>query len=65
MRLTLNFESDKETQKITVCCEELGLCTFGKDVPEAFEMIGDACAVYWETLEDLGELGEILDVARS
>ena len=61
----MNFEFDEETQEIIVSCEELGVSTFAKSIPDAFEMIGDACAVYCATLEDLGELGEVLDVAGS
>lgn len=60
MKVTLEFEEDKETGRVMVSCCELGVATSGKDIPEAFEMIGDACAVYWGTLEDLGEE----DVAR-
>jgi len=58
VKVTLEFEED--SGQIMVFCRELGVVTSGKDIPEAFEMIGDACAVYWGTLENLGEE----DVAR-
>jgi len=56
MRLTLEFEFDEETQYIVVTCPELGVSTCGKNMSDAFDMIGDACATYWLTLEDLGEV---------
>lgn len=55
MKLTLEFEFDEETSQVMVFCRELGVATSGKDIPEAFEMIGDACATYWSVLEELEE----------
>lgn len=63
MKLTLEFEFDEETSRVMVFCRELGVATSGKDIPDAFEMIGDACATYWLALEDLGELEETLDAS--
>lgn len=61
----LEFEWDEETQRVMVLCEPLGVATSGKDIAEAFEMIGDACAVYWRTLEDLGEEAGDIEAIRN
>jgi len=55
VKLTLLFEFDEETQYIVVTCSELGVSTCGKNMSDAFDMIGDALATYWSVLEELDE----------
>jgi len=65
VKLTLLFEFDEDTEHIIVSCPELGVCTCGKNMPDAFDMIGDACATYWLALEDLEEVeNKIREVAE-
>ena len=65
MKLTLLFEFDEDTQYIVVICPELGVSTCGKNMSDAFDMIGDACATYWSVLEDLEEVeNKVREVAE-
>ncbi len=52
---------DKEGDRVTAECAELGTASFGADFDEAYEAISEAISLHLNTLEDNGELQRFLD----
>ena len=72
IKLIITIELDEETGKYVAICKLgwgksswPGVASCGDNIPEAVERIADAFAGYWRTLEDLGELEDVLGASRA
>ncbi|MCW5593695.1 MAG: type II toxin-antitoxin system HicB family antitoxin [Burkholderiales bacterium] len=59
--IALSFVVYKEGDYYVSECPELGTSSFGENEDEALENLKDATGVYLNTLEELGNIHEVLD----
>ena len=59
--IILTFMAQREGKYFVSECLELGTSSFGASEEEALTNLGDATAVYLNTLDNLGETHQVLD----
>lgn len=57
--LTFRFIEDEEGKMASIC-DELGLASYGTDIPTAMKGISEAVSVVLNTLTERGEIGDYL-----
>lgn len=53
--VVLTYQFQKEGNRWTAYCEELGTATFGRSIPEADRKLDEAVLLHLNTLEEVGE----------